>query len=228
MGISAIYHYSEEYLRDFITCEPEELCITILDKDIEQEIITNRLAGKSRIMSEPYAEVSAICRKCAEALIDLNTLLMHGAVIAVGSNAYMFMGKSGVGKTTHIRTWLENCKEAYVVNGDKPFVILDRIPIASGSPWSGKERMNTNTMVPLKAIVLMERGEENCIRQISFSDAVPMIMQYVYHSTDEDKTRKSISLIQRLNDSSEVSFWRFKCNNLKEDCFKTAFMISEL
>ncbi|MEG0517421.1 MAG: hypothetical protein RR555_00950, partial [Bacteroidales bacterium] len=36
------------------------------------------------------------------------TLLFHSSVIKLGENGYMFLGKSGTGKSTHSRLWLSN------------------------------------------------------------------------------------------------------------------------
>ena len=81
--------------------------------------------------------------------------------------------------------------------------------------------MYTNTMVPLKSIILMERAEDNHIEQISFAEAFPKLLQQVYRPEDEEKMRKTLRLMQRLN--GPVSFWRFQCNNFKDDCFDVAY-----
>ena len=156
-------------------------------------------------------------------LIDHDTLLMHCATIAIQDSAYAFCAPSGTGKTTHILKWLEHLSNTVVVNGDKPFLkFTDSDTVyACGSPWAGKENMYTNTVVPLKSIILMERAENNCIEQISFSKAFPFLLQQVYRPDDEDKMRKTLRLMQRLN--GRVSFWHFRCNNFKDDCFEIAY-----
>ena len=162
----------------------------------------------------------AVHRLLSEKLLSFDTFLMHGAVVAVDDSAYMFTAQNGIGKTTHIRSWLENAPGAYVVNGDKPFIIVreaGEYPLACGSPWAGKENLQTNAMVPLKAIVLMERAEENSMERVSLAQAFPFLLQQVFHPDDGEKMRKTLRLIQRL--SPAVSFWRFRCNNFKDDCF---------
>lgn len=56
------------------------------------------------------AETLLVHRLMAEALLDYDTLLMHGAVVAIGGASYLFAGHSGTGKTTHIKKWLENAE----------------------------------------------------------------------------------------------------------------------
>lgn len=169
------------------------------------------------------AEKLLVHRIISEELLTFDTLLMHGAVIALDGAAYMFTAKSGTGKTTHIQNWLENAEGAYVVNGDKPFIICeaDKSPLACGSPWAGKENLQTNTSVPLKAIVFLERASENRMERISSARAFPLLFEQIYHPNSREKMQKTISLIQRL--SKSVSFWYFQCNNFRDDCFDTAY-----
>lgn len=148
---------------------------------------------------------------------------MHGAIIVLNGCAFFFAAPSGTGKSTHILRWLERCPDAFVVNGDKPFIKFndDGTVLACGSPWAGKENLYTNTMVPLKSIILMERAEDNHIERISFAEAFPKLLQQTYRPEDPDKMRKTLKLMQRLNPA--VSFWRFKFNNMKDDCFEVAY-----
>ena len=84
-----------------------------------------------------------------------------------------------------------------------------------------KENKYTNTMVPIKAIVCMERSEENHITEITFAQAFPFLLQQSYRPGDKDKMRKTLRLLQSLN--GKVKFYRFKCNNFKDDCFEVAY-----
>ena len=163
-------------------------------------------------------------RLVSEALLSFDILLIHGAVVALDGAAYMFTAKSGTGKTTHVQNWLENICGAYVVNGDKPFIIVreaGECPLACGSPWAGKENYQTNVMVPLKAIVLLERSDENRMERITFGQAFLFLFQQVYHPDDKVKMVKTLHLMHRL--SSAVSFWRFECNNFKDDCLDVVY-----
>ena len=164
----------------------------------------------------------AIHRKIGEAMLDWDTFLMHGAVVAVGQSAYMFTAASGTGKSTHVQKWLENAPGAYVVNGDKPLIqMTDAGAVACGTPWCGKEKMGASVMVPLKAIALMERGENNTIREISFGEAFSFLLQQTYRPTDPEKMKKTLALLSRMN--GRVRFYRFIFNNLKDDCFGVAY-----
>ncbi len=168
-------------------------------------------------------DISALLQRIADEYIDFDTLLMHGAAIAYENQAYIFTAPSGTGKTTHIAKWLDNCSDAFVINGDKPFIKFsdNGRPLVYGSPWAGKENEFANTMVSLKAIIFLERNEDNSIYKISFAEAFPVLLKQIYRPANEEKMRKTLKLIQKLN--TGVSFWHFNCNNFKDDCFAVAY-----
>ena len=208
--------FFSERVPDFHICSTQD--------DIDNERALFQREKGNAALWDGNIEVLAVLRILADRFIDYDTLVLHGAVIAVDGFAYLFSGKSGTGKTTHILKWLKRLPDAFVVNGDKPFIKMsggNAPPLACGSPWAGKESMYTNAMVPLKSIILMERAEENRIEQISFIQAFPFLLQQVYRPEDEEKMRKTLKLMQQLNPA--VSFWRFHCNNFKDDCFDVAY-----
>ena len=219
--------YSDVYRR----CEPYLTQGTGVP-DIELRVNESMLRAEAVRITVPKiqrldlgsVELLTVQQLLTEELLSFDTLLMHGAVIAVDHVAYMFTATSGTGKTTHIQKWLENIDGAYVVNGDKPFVIVGKPgeePLACGSPWAGKEHMQTNVIVPLKAIVLLERADENHMERVSSAQAFPFVYQQVHQPDDEAKLRKTLHLVSRL--VSSVPVWRFRCNNFKDDCFNVAY-----
>ena len=163
---------------------------------------------------EPFVALNSL----ADKMISFDTLLMHGAVVALNNQAYMFTASSGVGKTTRTRKFLELYPDAIVVNGDKPFIrITPTEAIACGSPWSGKEGWNTNTMVPLKAIFLLERagnGEGSRIEEISLGKAFPFLLQQTYCPEDPDLIRKTLQLLKALE--GKVKIFRFRSTPTKD------------
>lgn len=168
------------------------------------------------------AEVFLFQKILAEKLLDYNTFLMHGAVIAVKNKAYMFVAPSGTGKSTHIEKWIRNVRGAFVVNGDKPLVLLKQEKaFACGTPWNGKERRGNNSIVPLCSIVFLERNNDNYIETMPFKAAFPLLMDQTYQPSNETKMRKKLKLLYELKDC--VSFYKFYVNNFKEDAFSVSF-----
>ncbi|QTE75012.1 hypothetical protein JS518_03755 [Clostridiales bacterium FE2010] len=218
---SRVYELCKPYLAEGNVIPDIEIRITddLINEEAERIISTS-----VKVTDIRNTEWMLLHRMISEALLAYDTMLMHGAVIAVDNKAYMFTAKSGTGKTTHIQSWLTNNDSAYVVNGDKPYIIIpktDECPMVCGSPWAGKEKMQTNTIVPLKAIVLMERADENRIERVSLVQILPDLLQQVYQPESREKMRQILTLIQRL--SKNVSFWRFHFNNFKDDCFAVSY-----
>ena len=223
IGIHAKFYRITKMCQGFISDGTPDFEISSTDEDYYRVGELFLAQGEIIAPDDFYLEVFTTLAKVLEALIDYDAFMLHGATIALNNSAYVFSAPSGTGKTTHIMKWLERCPDAFVVNGDKPFIKFndDGTVLACGSPWAGKENMYTNTMVPLKAIVLMERAEDNSIERISFAEAFPKLLEQTYRPEDPDKMRKTLKLMQRLNPA--VSFWRFKFNNMKDDCFDVAY-----
>ena len=212
------YHISPKMYKAFRTTDDADLCIVLENEDIDFTLAEHLNTNRIQVITP------SILQKVSDALLCFDIILMHGAVIALNEGAYMFTAVSGTGKTTHILKWLNRMPNAYVVNGDKPFIKLNNdgsLPFACGSPWAGKENLYTNTMVPLKAIILMERSENNHIEQISFAEAFPILLQQTNRPEDPEMMRKTLQLLRRLH--PVVKFYRFQCNNFKDDCFDVSY-----
>lgn len=231
------YESSYFFCQDYLSNGVPVIKVEVTQSDVQQELDEEKRSfftcveynGKQdkRIIVDKDVNVSRIetaivYRKLIEAAVEYNTIFMHGAVISVHNKGIMFTAPSGTGKTTHMMKWLQNLDEAFVVNGDKPLVkIQDNEITAYGTPWCGKEKLATNTMVPLKSVVLMERSEENHIEEISFGKAYPFLLQQTYIPHDPDKAKKTLALLAKLY--SQVRIYRFQFNNFADDCFETAY-----
>lgn len=208
------------FCKNYIVDKKPDFCVKISQMDIDRERENYLLLNEYDDPSDRDLETIAVFRKISDGIIDYNRFMIHGAAIATNDEGYIFIGKSGTGKTTHIMKWIQNIKDAYVINGDKPFIIIDDVPKVCGSPWSGKEHMHSNVVVPLKAIVIMERHEKNDIEQIRFFDAFPMLFQQVFHSNSIENQKNTLKLIKGL--TPKVSFYLFRFNNMLPDSFEVA------
>ncbi len=90
-----------------------------------------------------------------------NAILMHASVIEVNGQSILFTGPSEIGKTTQAELWNQH-ENAVIVNGDKTFVrcIDDRF-YACGLPWKGSSDYSVNSVVPIKAIVVLSQSADN-------------------------------------------------------------------
>lgn len=102
-----------------------------------------------------------------------NTLLMHSSVTVKDGKAYLFLGKSGTGKSTHSRLWIDNIEGCELLNDDNPVVrVEDNGEVrVYGSPWSGKTPCYRNLDYPVGAIVDLHQAKVNRIRRQSLLEA---------------------------------------------------------
>ncbi len=178
----------------------------------QQDIAFERSRAEHPGYSDAYLETLAVYRKIAERMPAYDTFLFHGSVIAVDGKAYIFTAKSGTGKSTHARLWREMMGErAVMVNDDTPLIRVqpDGAATVYGTPWDGKHRLSANIAVPVRAICILERAQENRIREIiSKAEALPMLLQQTYRPADPAALAKTLTLIDRLN----VKLYRLGCN----------------
>ena len=108
ISISAIYHSTKDFCRDYLTGEEPVFSLEVTPGDIAYE--REKSAREDdyegipiRHFSDSYLETLAVYRKIAEQMLDYGVLLFHGSVVAVDHKAYIFTAKSGTGKSTHTR-----------------------------------------------------------------------------------------------------------------------------
>ena len=215
--INSIYDEVHEYCADYQTNDPADYFVTTTQADInferEKSFREDKIEGiPIRHFSDNYLEELAVYRKIAEKMIDYDTVLFHGSVIAVDGIGYLFTAKSGTGKSTHTRLWREYFGDrAVMVNDDKPLLhITDSGAAAYGTPYNGKHRIGNNISVPLKAICFLTRAADNHIEPITREQAYTMLLQQVYRPADSVKMIATLLLIDKLADT--VNLYRLGCN----------------
>ena len=214
--IKSIFKATREYCEDYLCDGNPETTIMITSEDIVRErqkaMQEDALEGLSpREYTDEELEITAVLRKVTQVLYDYDTLLFHGSTIAVDNRAYLFTAKSGTGKSTHTGLWRELLGDrAIVVNDDKPFLkITEEGILACGSPWNGKHKLGNNIQVPLKAICILERGQENSIKEITPKEALLILIQQSARPEDPKKMDKYLELIDRL--ASSVKLYKMSC-----------------
>jgi hypothetical protein len=225
IAVSSIYDKVYQLCRDYLTDGVPDFYVSPAPADIALERVKNMREAETEGIPPvdypaPYLETLAVYRKIAAEMLRYDTLLLHGAVVAVKGKAWLFTAPSGTGKTTHIRLWLSNIDGSYVVNGDKPLIHIGEDVTVYGTPWAGKENMQRNVGVKLCGIVFLERGAENSIERTTLSQSLPMFIQQCYRPSDKSGMEKALALIGKLG--SRIPLYRLQCNMLPEAAL-TAF-----
>lgn len=128
-----------------------------------------------------FAIDNAVMLVYAFATAGMQTLLFHSSVTVLDGKAYMFLGHSGTGKSTHSRQWKEAFPACELLNDDNPVVRVwpDKSVQVYGSPWSGKTPCYKNNSAPVQALVQLAQAPENKIARLKMTQAYPYILASV-------------------------------------------------
>ena len=109
----------------------------------------------------------------------LGGLEMHLSVVTKDGRGYMFLGKSGTGKSTHSQLWLSNIPGTELLNDDNPILRLmpDGEARVYGSPWSGKTPCYKSKDAQVGAIVHLKQAPYNKIERMSAIRAYASLME---------------------------------------------------
>lgn len=87
---------------------------------------------------------------------------VHAAAVVRGGMAYLFMGRSGTGKSTHAALWQRCFPGCVLLNDDNPTVrVSDRCVTVHGTPWSGKTPCYKNLGYPLGGVARLRQSVTN-------------------------------------------------------------------
>ena len=215
--VNSLYEKVHSYCTGYETDDPADFSVTITPEDI---VFEKRKSDSEHAyeglplpdFSDALLEETAVYRKIAEKMPDYDTFVFHGSCIAVDGVGYLFTAKSGTGKSTHTRLWREYLGEkAVMVNDDKPMLrVAGHEVIVYGTPYNGKHHLGANIAVPLKAICILNRAEENRIEPVTKSQVYAMLLQQVYRPQDPRQMAKTLSLLDQMAES--VKLYRLGCN----------------
>ena len=108
---------------------------------------------------------------------------IHCSTIDVDGRGALFLGPSGIGKTTQAELW-NKYRGAKIINGDIGFVQETQDGfLAWGTPWHGSSPYCENTSVPLHAMVILKQAPENTIRRLDGFEKVREAADSVFYPT---------------------------------------------
>ncbi len=105
------------------------------------------------------------------------TLEMHASVTVRGDYGYLFLGKSGTGKSTHSQQWMKAFPDAWLLNDDNPVVRLKPDGVyVYGSPWSGKTPCYKNDVRRVGAFVKLLQAPYNKVHTLKLPEAYAYVL----------------------------------------------------
>ena len=124
---------------------------------------------------------SFLCQIFYTHAVQRHIIYLHSSLIDYQGNGLMFLGPSGIGKTTQAELW-NQYRDAVIINGDVVFV--QEMPDAFlgwGTPWHGSSTYCENTNIPVKALIVLKQTSENSIRELTGFEKVTAVSNNVFY-----------------------------------------------
>ncbi len=206
------FDYVRELCRAYIvpSGRPADFAVSVSAEELRREMEK----APECFFGEGYGEGVVVYEKISNALPAFDAFVMHSSAVAVDGGAYCFAAQSGTGKSTHTRYWREALGDRMtVINGDKPIYRFEGDALmACGTPWCGKEGWQTPVRVPLRALCLLERAEENAVFPVDAFGALGELARH-FHLPGGGAVDmpRLVELIDRM--VTAVPVYRLRCRN---------------
>jgi hypothetical protein len=106
-----------------------------------------------------------------------SALEMHASVVMHGGRGFLFLGRSGTGKSTHSSLWMKYIEDTELLNDDNPVLrVTDGVVRVYGTPWSGKTPCYKAKDIPVGAIVRLRQAPENRIERLNAVQAYASVL----------------------------------------------------
>ena len=158
-----------------------------------------------------YGVNNAIMVMYALATANSQTALFHSSVVSYQGKAYMFLGQSGTGKSTHSSLWLKYIEGTELVNDDNPVVrIIDGVARVYGSPWSGKTPCYRNVSYPVGGIVKLDQAPYNEMKRLKGVRAYAAVLPSISGKRWDKKLAEGLHETENLL-AQLVPIWHLDC-----------------
>lgn len=107
-------------------------------------------------------------------------LMLHSSLVDFNGKGIMFVGPSGIGKTTQAELWMKY-RDAVIINGDMALIREEENGFTGyGCPWHGSSPYCENRQVPLCGIIVLEQAPENTIERLSGITLIERMMRNIF------------------------------------------------
>lgn len=106
---------------------------------------------------------------------------VHSSMIEYCGKGILFLGPSGIGKTTMAELW-KQYRNALIINGDMNFVQETELDFLGwGTPWHGSSPYCENTSIPVEALVILKQSQTNSIRLLNGFEKVQQVLDNIIY-----------------------------------------------
>ena len=146
---------------------------------------------------------------CEAGMVMRDGLPLHASLVEKDGQGIVFLGPSGMGKSTQAKLWAEYLGADFII-GDRPALrCIDGVWYGFGMPWDGKDSIRNQRKVPVKALVSLEQAKENSITKLNEQQAMIVLLnQAMMPMWDDLAMDKATVLMGRL--AKDVPFYHLK------------------
>ena len=162
------------YLAEFAPVAGAPVCGLL---EMSDDFRCGKLFATGSAADQAFAVNNALMLLFAFASAPFSALEMHASVVMHGGRGFLFLGRSGTGKSTHSRLWLKYIEGTELLNDDNPVLrVVDGGVRVYGTPWSGKTPCYKAQDVPVGAIVRLRQAPRNEISRLGTVAAYASVM----------------------------------------------------
>ncbi len=152
---------------------------------------------------------STIRTACEAGMTMHDGMPLHAALVEKDGYGVVFLGPSGMGKSTQAQLWVEHQGADFII-GDRPGLRrIDGQWIGFGMPWDGKDNIKQQKQVPIRALISLEQAPENSIRRLTKQEAMIVLLNQVMMPMWDDAAMALLMpLMGQL--ATEIPFYHLK------------------
>ena len=212
------YPFTDKFCQKYLAedqISPPDVIASVTEEEFAAE------KAQSANFSDGYIENICLYRSLCLQMPQFSRMLLHASILQYGDDAYAFLGRSGTGKSTHTKLWLQCLSNTFVLNGDKPILAeKEDCFIAYGTPWQGREGWGCKGQAPLKALCFLEQAKENSIRKLTPAETASRLFLQILIPSQEEAAAATLDLADHL--IAKTPAYLLKCD-ISEQAVKTSF-----
>ena len=146
--------------------------------------------------------------------LEYERVMLHSCSILYKDKVWAFSAPSGTGKSTHCGLW-EKLYKTPVINGDLNLIgVEDGKVYVYGTPWCGSSGISDTGTRQLGGIILLRRGQDNFIEELSEEQKILYVQQRLITSVwDENSLDRVLDIVKDI--IKRIYVKRYYCT--KED-----------
>lgn len=160
MGYVSLYKYSGTEGYCITLSAEQEGRLHVMQADSSFFAVQVYLHENERLAGHALSSLLRIAY--SQAVICRGGISIHASAVFCDNRAFLFMGKSGTGKSTHSALWRRYVPGTELLNDDNPTIrLIEGKAYAYGTPWSGKTPCYKPLCFPLGGMVRLKQAPVN-------------------------------------------------------------------